>query len=213
MTAHVLFSGGMDSTALLFRAVREHGAADQVRAISFDYGQRHVRELAAAEVIATDLGVDHIVLNVRGLLSGSALLGEGDIPHGHYADESMAATVVPGRNLLFAAAVIAQARAGDVVMLGVHAGDHPVYPDCRPEFVRALAWAAQAYDVTIMAPWVNITKAEIVLAEPRAPYGLSWSCYEGGAAHCGQCGTCVERREAFELAGMPDPTGYAQMPA
>jgi 7-cyano-7-deazaguanine synthase len=212
MVVHVLFSGGMDSTALLFRAVRVNGAAN-VRAISFDYGQRHVRELRAAEQIAADLGVDHIVLNLRGLLTGSALLGEGDIPHGHYADESMAATVVPGRNLLFAAAVIAQARAGDVVMLGVHAGDHPVYPDCRPEFVRALAEAAQAYDVTISAPWVNITKADIVMAEPRAPYEFSWSCYEGGAYHCGQCGTCVERREAFELAGAPDRTTYALMSA
>lgn len=209
MTAHVLFSGGMDSTALLFRAVREHGA-DQVRAISFDYGQRHIRELGAAEQIAAQLGVDHHVLNVRGLLAGSALLGQGEIPHGHYADESMSATVVPGRNLLFASAVIAQAHAGDGVMLGVHAGDHPVYPDCRPSFVRALAEAAQAYDVTVMAPWVHITKDDIILAEPDAPYGLSWSCYEGGELHCGACGTCVERREAFELADMPDPTRYAE---
>lgn len=209
MTVHVLFSGGMDSTALLVRAARQHGA-DQIRAVSFDYGQRHARELRAAEQIAARLGIDHFVLNLRGLLTGSALLGQGDIPHGHYADESMAATVVPGRNLLFAAAVIAQARAGDAIMLGVHAGDHPVYPDCRPSFVRALADAAQAYDVAVFAPWVNITKAEIVEAEPDAPYGLSWSCYEGGALHCGACGTCVERREAFELADMPDPTSYAE---
>lgn len=212
MIAHVLFSGGMDSTALLFRAIRENGA-DRVRAISFDYGQRHIRELRAAELIASRLGVDHHILNLGGLLIGSALLGQGDVPHGHYADESMAATVVPGRNLLFASAVIAQARAGDAIMLGVHAGDHPVYPDCRPEFVAALAGAAQAYDVTVLAPWVNITKAEIVTAEPDAPYELSWSCYEGGARHCGECGTCVERREAFELAGMPDPTLYEQVSA
>lgn len=208
MTIFVSFSGGMDSTALLHRAVREHGSGN-VHAISFDYGQRHVRELVAAEAVAEALGVERLTLDLRGLLHGSALLGQAEVPHGHYAEDTMAATVVNGRNLLFASALIAQASPGDEVWLGVHAGDHPVYPDCRPEFVESLALAAGAYSVVVQAPWVNISKDQIIAAEPDAPYELSWSCYEGGELHCGRCGTCVERAEAFSLAGTADPTQYA----
>lgn len=206
---HVSFSGGLDSTALLARAVAQRGPK-QVRAVSINYGQRHSRELGAAKEITDLLGVRWATLDLRGLLSGSSLIDPSEeVPDGHYAAETMTATVVNGRNLLFAAAIIAQTQPGDEVWLGVHAGDHFIYPDCRPGFVAGLAAAARAYDVTVRAPWVEMSKAEVVAAERDSPLGLSWSCYKGGEVHCGRCGTCVERAEAFHLAGVEDPTEYA----
>lgn len=208
MITHVSFSGGLDSTALLYRAISLRGPK-QVRAVSINYGQRHARELAAAKEITDLLGVRWATLDLRGLLAGSSLIDSGEeVPEGHYAEATMTATVVNGRNLLFAAAIIAQTQPGDEVWLGVHAGDHFIYPDCRPEFVAGLAAAARAYDVTVRAPWVEMSKAEVVAAERDAPLGLSWSCYKGGEVHCGRCGTCVERAEAFALAGVSDPTIY-----
>lgn len=211
MTVHVSFSGGLDSTALLTRAVRSRGA-ENVQAVSMWYGQRHRRELEAAERIAGALGVPWGTLNLMGLLSGGALLGEGAVPEGHYAAPSMALTVVHGRNLLFASALISRARPGDEVWLGVHAGDHFIYPDCRPEFITNLAATARTYGVEVRAPWVDITKSAIVAAEPGAPYELTWSCYNGRKLHCGRCGTCVERAEAFAEAGVQDPTAYETAP-
>lgn len=207
MTLFVSLSGGMDSTAALGWARHNYDA--EVRAVSFDYGQRHRRELEAASAVANYYGVSHGTLDLQGLLHGSALLGQGDVPHGHYAQDNMKATVVNGRNLLFASALIAATQPGDTVVLGVHAGDHPIYPDCRPEFVQAVAAAASAYDVSVVAPWVNLEKHQIIQTVPDAPYAMTWSCYEGGALHCGRCGTCVERAEAFHLAGVTDPTDYA----
>lgn len=211
MTVHVSFSGGVDSTALLTRAVRYHGA-ERVRAVSIWYGQRHRNELDAAERIAASMGVPWGTLDLTGLLSGSALLSDEPVPEGHYAASNMAATVVHGRNLLFASALISRARPGDEVWLGVHAGDHPVYPDCRPDFIANLAATARTYEVEVRAPWVDMAKAAIIAAEPQAPYGLTWSCYNGRELHCGRCGTCVERAEAFTLAGVQDPTAYETPP-
>lgn len=207
MTTHVSLSGGMDSTAALHRTIRH--TQDPVTAVSFDYGQRHRTELDAAVAIADHYGVPHRVLDLTGLLHGSALLGQGEIPHGHYAADTMTATVVNGRNLLFAAALIGVTQPGDTIVLGVHAGDHPVYPDCRPEFIDGLTLCARAYGVKVATPWLHSSKADIVTSEPQTAFTLSWSCYEGGTRHCGRCGTCVERAEAFHLAGVPDPTDYA----
>lgn len=206
----VVFSGGIDSTALLTRTVREHPG--HTRAVSFRYGQRHSRELDAARAVARQLDVPHEVITLPGMLSGSALIDESiDVPEGHYADDTMAATIVQGRNLLFVSIAVAQSAPGDAVMIGVHAGDHPVYADCRPEFVELLdAVTHRAYGVDFVAPWVNLTKGEIIAAEPDAPYSLTWSCYQGGLVHCGKCGTCVERREAFALSGIEDPTIYQE---
>lgn len=210
MTHHiVVLSGGMDSTVALATAARTSG---DVEALSFHYGQRHERELEAARNIARHYGVRHRIVDIEGLLSGSALLGHGDVPEGHYADDTMAATVVPGRNLLFASAAIAQARPGDALWFGVHAGDHPIYPDCRPEFWHRLtALAADAYDVDIRTPFIESPKSYIAQQGARlgAPLDLSWSCYQGKDVHCGRCGTCVERAEAFALAKVADPTEYA----
>ena len=216
--AVVSLSGGMDSSTLLAYQLRTH----TVLALSFDYGQRHVRELEAAYDVAAHYGVEHHVVDLRSvgaLLVGSALTDESvTVPEGHYAEDTMRATVVPNRNAIMAniAVGIASARGAEEVVLGVHAGDHAVYPDCRPEFVHALQVCVDAaldgfHIPKIVTPFVSMTKAEIagLAFEMDVPLGLTWSCYQGGERHCGCCGTCVERAEAFHLAGVPDPTEYA----
>lgn len=214
----VLLSGGLDSATLLALRARE-GTAKV--ALSVDYGQRHRRELESAAWLADHYGVEHHVLDLTGwgrLLSGSALTDPAvAVPHGHYADESMKATIVPNRNatLLMAAVGVAQAKGCTHVLTAVHAGDHPVYPDCRPEFIGAAAVAAQLGTdgaASVEAPFVHVTKSDI--AEWAKNVGLpvehTWSCYEGGEVHCGRCGTCVERIEALGDAGFEDPTRYAE---
>lgn len=210
----VLLSGGMDSAVLLAHV------EDPRLALSVDYGQRHRRELEAAAALAAYYEVEHLTLDLSGwgtLLTGSSLTDSTvPVPLGHYAAPTMAATVVPNRNavLLMAAAGIAAARNIDVVATAVHAGDHPVYPDCRPEFIDAAASAALAGTggaVTIIAPFVHMTKTDVAArgATLDVPLELTWSCYQGGTVHCGRCGTCTERREAFRDAGLADPTEYA----
>lgn len=219
--AVVSLSGGMDSTTLL-----AHYAAGErphrLLAVSVDYGQRHVRELDSARAVAAHYEAEHLVVDLRAvgaLLSGSALTDPSvDVPEGHYAWETMKATVVPNRNMIIASVLIglAVSRRAAVVAFGMHAGDHAVYPDCRPEFVSALgelaAVANEGFDPPVVeAPFVHVTKTDIARrgAELGAPLHLSWSCYQGGDVHCGVCGTCYERREAFRDAGLPDPTAYA----
>lgn len=214
------FSGGLDSTTLAAHYAREGYG---LLLLSFDYGQRHrSAELNAARKVAEHLGAEHHVVDltsVTPLLSGSALTDPTvDVPDGHYAEESMRATVVPNRNAIMANIAVgaASARGADLVGLGVHAGDHAVYPDCRPEFVDALdALTAVAlagfHTPKIATPFVAWSKTEIASYAQRigAPVHLSWSCYKGGEVHCGTCGTCVERKEAFADALVPDPTQYA----
>jgi 7-cyano-7-deazaguanine synthase len=213
-------SGGLDSAVLV-----HHLAADgwELRLVSFDYGQRHRVELDHAARIATTVGVPHDIVDLRSvgaLLSGSALTDDAvDVPDGHYTDESMRSTVVANRNAIFAmvATGVAVADGAHAVALGIHAGDHFIYPDCRPEFVAAAEHLARvanegfvAESFQVLAPFLSWTKAEIVLrgAELDVPFAETWSCYKGGDLHCGTCGTCVERREAFQVAGVADPTEY-----
>lgn len=216
--AVVSLSGGMDSTALVAHRLQTH----DVLALSFDYGQRHVRELEAAKAVAAYYNIEHHVVDLRSvgaLLTGSALTDPTvPVPEGHYAEDTMRATVVPNRNAIMAniAIGVASARNAEYVTLGVHAGDHAVYPDCRPEFIHELQRLTDVAlygfpSPTILAPFVHKTKAEIARlgADLNAPFHLSWSCYNGGEQHCGKCGTCVERAEAFHLAGVEDPTEYA----
>lgn len=213
----VVASGGLDSTAAI---AYYHARGHDLTAVTIDYGQRHRREIDAAAQVAAHYGIPHRCVDVSGLaglLAGSALTDPGvDVPDGHYAEPSMAATVVPNRNAILAniAVGIAVAMKADVVALGVHAGDHAVYPDCRPAFVDALnlcVSAANAGPPRVEAPFVHASKTEIVRLAARlaAPLHLTWSCYRGGEIHCGTCGTCFERQEAFVEAVVPDPTTYA----
>lgn len=185
-----------------------------------DYGQRHRRELKAAAHIAGTAAVAHDVADIRGaahLLAGSSLTSESiDVPGGHYTEESMKATVVPNRNMILIALAIARAISAraDAVAYAAHSGDHAIYPDCRESFASAMDHAARLADwreIRLLRPFVGMSKADIVRhgAELGVPFGETWSCYQGDEAHCGRCGTCIERREAFHLAGCEDPTVYA----
>lgn len=217
----VLLSGGMDSTTALAHA-RHRG--QHAEALSVDYGQRHAVELAAARDIARYYGVDHHVIQLPalGALGGSALTDPAvPVPDGHYAEDTMKATVVPNRNaiLLMVAAAVASVRGLDHVVTAVHAGDHFIYPDCRPEFIAAASDCAALGtagfgNVEVAAPFVHMSKTAIAALghQLAAPLHLSWSCYKGGEVHCGACGTCYERREAFREARITDPTTYLAEP-
>jgi len=217
MKTILIYSGGLDSTVLLYHLLAERA---EVAALSVDYGQRHVREIDCARGICKRLGVDHREADLRALgplFGGNSLTDRGtSVPHGHYAEETMKATVVPNRNmiLLSVAAGWAIALRADNVAYAAHSGDHAIYPDCRRVFADALDAAirlADWHEVTLHRPFVAMTKADIVArgAHLNVPFEQTWSCYEGGERHCGQCGTCIERREAFVLAGVFDPTPYA----
>mgnify|MGYP001296771572 CR=1 FL=1 len=217
MKSLVVHSGGMDSTVLLYQLLQ---AGDEVKALSINYGQRHSRELEAARALCAELGVEHRVADLSGLsdlLAGSALTSSDiEVPEGHYAEDNMKATVVPNRNmiLLSVAAGWAISSKYDRIAYAAHSGDHAIYPDCRNEFAEALDGAirlADWHEVSLYRPFVDMTKADIVSlgAKLGVPFEKTWSCYKGQDLHCGRCGTCVERREAFYLAGVEDPTTYA----
>lgn len=218
--AVVTVSGGLDSVTLAHDLA---AAGEELALLSFDYGQRHVGEIEFAKRCAQRLQAEHHVVDLRSvgsILSGSALTDPSvDVPDGHYTDDSMKATVVPNRNaiLLSIATGLAVASGADTVATAVHAGDHPIYPDCRPAFIEAFehlarvaneGFVAEGFKVT--APYLNLSKAQIVArgAALHVPFADTWSCYRGGELHCGRCGTCVERIEAFELADVDDPTAY-----
>ena len=194
---------------------------DLTRLVSFDYGQRHAKELEIAKAAAARLGVPFQRIDMRGIgaaLTGSALTSDIDVPDGHYAEETMRITVVPNRNAIMLAIAfgVAAANGDEAVATAVHGGDHFIYPDCRPGFTRAFEAMQRAAldgyaDVQLYTPFVERSKADIVTEGARCgtPFAETWSCYKGGEVHCGCCGTCVERREAFHLAGIEDPTVYA----
>lgn len=212
----LIYSGGLDSTVLLTQLLRDK---NEVRCLGINYGQRHARELQSAEAITDRLNVAFRVADLsalKPLLRGSSQTDSAvPVPHGHYTAESMKLTVVPNRNMLMLSCGVAWAisTGSEAVAYGAHAGDHAIYPDCRDEFAQAMDAAAMLCDwkpVHILRPFVKMTKAQIVTlgASLQAPMSATWSCYEGGAMHCGRCGTCVERKEAFALANVSDPTAY-----
>ena len=216
MKVVVLCSGGMDSVTALHWARWRH---DVRAAVSFDYGAKHNhRELPMAAAQAKTVGVPHhlIPLDFIGRLFASDLLKSGgDIPEGHYADENMQRTVVPFRNgiMLAAAAGLAESVGAEGLVIAAHGGDHAIYPDCREDFMQAMGQAMQLgtyAGIQLLRPFITMTKADIATEGARlgVDFAQTWSCYKGGAMHCGKCGTCVERREAFMLAGVPDPTVY-----
>jgi 7-cyano-7-deazaguanine synthase len=210
----------MDSVTLA-HMLREEG--DNLVLVSFNYGQRHFKELEYAKKCSQDLDVDWTLIDLTHLgnrLGGSALTDRSiAVPHGHYADLNMKLTVVPNRNaiMLSIATGIAVTEQATYVATAVHAGDHAIYPDCRPTFIDLMNQTMQiategfhAPNFQISAPFVHMTKDQIVrVGDAHAvDFTRTWSCYEGLALHCGKCGTCVERQEAFMLAGVQDPTEY-----
>ena len=211
MRAVLVYSGGLDSTTLLYEY------KDSIAlAVSFDYGSKHnKRELEFAALNCKRLGIRHLVIPLEFMgryFKSDLLIGGGDIPEGSYADENMKSTVVPFRNgiMLSIAAGLAESYELDAIMLANHSGDHAIYPDCRPEFIEGMAAAVEAgtYNgVKVVSPYCNMTKRDIALRgrELGVDYSLTYSCYKGGEKHCGKCGTCVERKEALE--GF-DPTEY-----
>jgi len=217
---YVLHSGGLDSTTALTIASKQPDARS-VYSIGIDYGQRHIKELDAAKRTARMLKAKRLTLDLTGYgASVASALTDPSIavPAGEYDAETMSATVVPGRNavMLSAVAGMASSISGEhpaTILIGVHGGDHHLYADCRPEFIQAQARALDiACGVRIWAPFQSMAKADIVRTGLAigAPLAETWSCYEGGEKHCGRCGTCLERKEAFFFIGQPDPTEYAE---
>ena len=211
MKAILIYSGGLDSTTLLYEY------KDSIAlAVSFDYGSKHnAREIAYARENCKRIGIKHLVIPLAFIgqyFKSDLLLSGGEIPEGSYADDNMKSTVVPFRNgiMLAIAAGLAESYGLDTVMLANHSGDHAIYPDCRPEFVEGMDKAIQAgtYEgIRVVSPYCDITKRDIALRGKAIglDYSLTYSCYKGGEKLCGKCGTCVERKEA--LAGF-DPTEY-----
>jgi 7-cyano-7-deazaguanine synthase len=220
--AVAVVSGGMDSVTMLYMLV-DQGLAPRV--VSFNYGQKHAGpELAMARYHADLLKLPHNIIDLFSLQNvlKSALTDPAvEVPEGHYAADNMKATVVPNRNMIMMsiAAGILISDTSHILGVGVHAGDHAVYPDCRPEYIvhmeTTLKVANEGFirsDFQIFAPFVNIGKHDIVTIGSKlgVDYDYTWSCYKGGSHHCGKCGTCVERKEAFVLANVQDPTEYEE---
>lgn len=214
----VVCSGGLDSVTLAYQVAQEQ---QLIGLLSFDYGQRHRREIEFAALAATRLGVAHRVLDITAigkLLSSSLTDDATDIPEGHYTADNMASTVVPNRNaiMLTIAFGLADSMGAEAVGIAVHGGDHFIYPDCRPEFIQSFATMqalalGQDSAISLYSPYLTISKGEIAkrAVKYHVPIHETWSCYNGQALHCGRCGTCVERLEAVDYAKATDNTEYA----
>lgn len=210
----IVLSGGMDSVTLL------HEYKDSIAlAVTFDYGSNHnAREIECASYHCGILGIEHLVIPldfIHRYFKSSLLRGAADIPEGNYDEENMKSTVVPFRNgiMLSVACGIAESRGLRHVLLANHSGDHSIYPDCRPDFIRSMSTAMSAgtYEgIDIVAPYTNITKGDIakIGKDLAVDFSRTYSCYKGGEKHCGKCGTCRERMEAMKYAGIEDPTIY-----
>lgn len=220
MNVVVLCSGGMDSVTALHWAKAEHTV---VAAVSFDYGAKHNhREIPMAAEQARLLRLRHEIIRldfVDRLFASHLLKSGGAVPDGHYAAENMKQTVVPFRNaiMLSIACGFAESVSAGGLVIAAHTGDHTIYPDCREEFMQAMADAMRLgtyAGVQLLRPFIALHKGQIAAEGARlgVDFARTWSCYKGGAIHCGTCGTCVERREAFAQAGLPDPTSYAITP-
>ena len=215
----IIVSGGMDSITLLYDKKDEIALG-----ISFDYGSNHnAKEIPFAEMHCKRLGIKHITINLDFMhqyFKSSLLQGAEAIPEGHYADENMKSTVVPFRNgiMLSIAIGIAESNHLKKVLIANHGGDHTIYPDCRPQFIQAIDAAANTgtfVNVRVEAPYTNITKGDIARIGKQLglDYTETWSCYKGGEKHCGKCGTCIERKEALQEAGIHDATEYEEYPS
>lgn len=212
----IVLSGGMDSVTML------HEFASEIKvAVSFDYGSKHnAKEIPFAALHCQRLGIQHIVIPLDFMtryFKSSLLMGGEDIPEGNYDDENMKSTVVPFRNgiMLSVAAGLAESHGLKRLFIANHFGDHAIYPDCRAGFIKAMSEAVSegTYEhIRIEAPYTGINKTDIAKrgAKLGINYAETWSCYKGGEKHCGKCGTCMERKEAFREAGLTDPTIYEE---
>ncbi len=212
----VLISGGMDSVCALYEATEHYKV---VLGISFDYGSKHnSKEIPFAKYHCRKLNIEHIIikLDFMNKYFESSLLKSGDeIPDGHYEDSNMKQTVVPFRNgiMLSIAAGIAESRKAEGLVIAAHSGDHAIYPDCREEFLSSMSNSIKLgtyVNIDVIRPFVSMTKGQIAKRgqELGVDFSNTWSCYKGKKFHCGTCGTCVERKEAFQTAGLKDPTIY-----
>ena len=213
----VIYSGGMDSFTVLNRALKD---GKHVYALTFDYGQQHVKEIDYAANVCEELNVEHKIIDISAinqLLAGSSLTDNINIPEGHYEEDSMKSTVVPNRNMILLSLAVGYAVSMEAsqVYYGAHSGDHAIYPDCRPEFVLKMNDVCQIANyqpVEIFSPYLTQTKIDI-LTDGLAmglDYGKSWTCYNGREKACGKCGSCVERLEAFSSNDAVDPLSYEQ---
>lgn len=220
MKTVVLLSGGMDSVTAFYEVVQDH---EVVAALSFDYGSKHnACEIPFAKLHAERAGVPHRVIDLgfmNDCFASNLLKSGGEIPDGHYAEENMKRTVVPFRNgiMLAIACGFAESVEAEALAIAAHSGDHAIYPDCREPFMQGMAdaMAEGTYArIQLLRPFIAIDKTGIARrgVELGIDFAETWSCYKGGEVHCGTCGTCVERREAFLLAGIPDPTTYLATP-
>lgn len=212
----LIYSGGMDSTTMLY----DYKDAIAL-AVSFNYGSNHnAKELQCAALHCKRLGTRHIVINLdfmKQYFHSSLLSGAESIPEGYYASENMRSTVVPFRNgiMIAIAAGLAEDNGLKRIMLANHSGDHAIYPDCRVDFVEAMNQSCQAgtyQHVELFTPYTQWTKTDIARRGKALgiDYAETWSCYKGGERPCGKCGTCVERREALREAGIEDKTEYEE---
>ncbi len=217
MKTLVVCSGGMDSVTLAYKVAKEHTLSGL---LTFNYGQRHKKEMDYAQICADTLGVPLTAMdisNIGRMLSGSALTDDIDVPEGHYSDENMRVTVVPNRNaiMLTIAYGIASSQNLDAVATAVHGGDHATYPDCRPDFISSFEVMqkhalGELGEIKLYTPFLYSSKAEIAKEAVKlsVPFENTWSCYKGQDLHCGRCGTCVARQEAIAMTGAGDPTQY-----
>lgn len=212
MKALVVFSGGLDSTVALYWAKKNY---DEVATISFNYGSKHnEQEYRHALKTCEKLQVKNTRINLEFInhyFKSDLLKSGNDIPEGYYTAENMKSTVVPFRNgiMVSIAAGFAESTGCDVIILGNHAGDHTIYPDCTPEFINGIKEAVKCgtqKKIEVVSPFCNITKTDIVKLgkELGVDFSLTYSCYKGGEKHCGKCGTCTERIEAFKEAGVEE---------
>lgn len=216
MKVIVSLSGGMDSATVLAEALFQGHSVDTVL---FKYGSKHNEfENKMAQALAEHYKVHwHLIdlSEVMEVFKSDLLLTGGEIPEGHYEDESMSRTVVPGRNIIFTSVLagFAWSKNFQQVWVGIHTGDHAIYPDCRPGFYFAMKEAIEEgtdKNISLSAPFLNINKAGILARglELGVPYELTRTCYKYQGVSCGKCGSCTERLEAFTKNGLKDPIPY-----
>ena len=212
----IIYSGGLDSTVLLHYLASENKLKG---ALGVCYGQRHLRELDYARENCKKLGVPFELADISALINvfgkNSLTDTSTEVPDGDYNEDNMKSTVVPNRNMILLSIAAARAIAigAESIAYAAHSGDHSIYPDCREEFANAMDAVLQLCHYTpirLARPFVNMNKAQIVSLGARlgVDFSQTWSCYKGGEKHCGVCGTCLERKEAFRLANVVDTTEY-----